>query len=202
MNRKAQPEPTGDDSGYKRGVGRLIEFIRQVNKATFDVTAHRKEVEAIAQHLEETARLLAGFGPAQMAIELAHNESGEPSERTGVDGRPVRDHADPDFCSYLGIRLQVGELAKSARIAAAALPDSREKFALPLAALGLLHLRRDFNYPPPTLYDGSPVVLELDRICRAAGIVLSPERLRGALRGAMDKFDPYFIPLELKKIYR
>ena len=44
----------------------------------------------------------------------------------------------------------------------------------------------------PTLYNDGFAVKELTRICTGAGIYLSTETLRGALKKALDQFDPLY----------
>jgi hypothetical protein len=177
------------NEAYKRGLARLVERVRSL-KDPWNTTVERKEVEKIAERLQEVAALLAASGFAQSHIEAVHAERGEPEVTFGFDGYPVTEEPF-NFVSYLGTRLAIEELAASAREAADQFPDPRQKQALHFAATGLLHLRHVDGTTYPVLSNNSDDVIELEQLCKEAGIFLARETLRNALAHALKNFDPH-----------
>ena len=100
---------------------------------------------------------------------------------------PEGDEAASIFtCDVAALR----RLGKSARAAAMALPDPRNKPALPVAALGLLWLRADAEFERASLYENGAEVVELERLCKASGIrATSRDNLRKALSKARADVD-------------
>lgn len=174
---------------YESGILRLVECVRGMSKG------HRggeqcKEILQFASRLNALIDDLDSLGSAQSDIESEHDK--DPAPEIGIDGYPRP--APVWGCSYKATLMHMSALADSAKRAADSLPTSRQKLALPFAALGVLHLRYRHEYPPPKLSDISPDVLELKRVCEAAGVFKSNETLRNALSAAMSSFDRYYFP--------
>lgn len=171
-----------DRMTYEAGIARLIERVREVHRLDQEHswTPRRKEYEAFAERAEEFANLIAEQEGSD--TERIFDRRGD---RVGLDGWPV----ESEDVTLQGLKWQVRELAAAARKAAQELPAPRTKQALPMAARGLLHLWHDCGRARPVLSDGSEIVGELNRVCFQAGIVLSRERLRGALADSLETFD-------------
>jgi hypothetical protein len=172
---------------YESGISRLIERVRRMNKGHGGGTLS-KEILQFASRLKGLVDDLDSLGSAQEDIECEHDK--DPAPEIGNDGypRPVTVWG----CSYKATLMHMSALADSAKRAADSLPTARQKLALPFAALGVLHLRYRYEYPAPKLSDNSPDVLELKRVCEAAGMFKSNETLRNALSAAMISFDRYY----------
>lgn len=174
---------------YESGISRLVKSVRGLSKG------HRggelsKEIMQFSNRLNALVNDLDELGSAQFDIECEHDK--DPAPEVGIDGmpKPALDWG----CTYKATLMHMSALADSAKRAADSLPTSRQKLALPFAALGVLHLRYRHEYPPPKLSDISPDVLELKRVCEAAGVFKSNETLRNALSAAMSSFDRYYFP--------
>ncbi|MDI1267802.1 MAG: hypothetical protein PSV40_01685 [Polaromonas sp.] len=164
-----------ETSAYEQGINRLIEYVRKQTNV-LNPTQRKNALVAFATRLNALARDLETHGMAQGAIEEEHDQA-------------------PDvFCSYAATLRHMRELAESAQRAAASLPDARKRFAMPAAALGLVHLRHAHGYKRPVLSNTSADVKELARVCKAAGLIKSDEALRGALAAGLNAFDPYYVP--------
>lgn len=160
---------------YERAKARLVTLVAQM-KTPINPTPTRKKALKIAEQLDELAAELESPGWAQHLIEEAHDE------RIPQSGFAR---------SYSETIWAIRELARSAEHAAGTLPDPREKFALKFAARRYIQLRHAFGLPRPSLYTRGDGVTELRSICNQAGIVLSDETIRGALRTALIAFDPH-----------
>lgn len=178
-----------------------------VTQEQFKPTKTKKAIKDIAQQIEALADLLATQGvahapevegedydplqgTAQFAIEAEHDQ--ESDAETGLDGYPAQlMNCRTSYKATVSLLL---DLARSARTAAARYPAPRTKSALPMAALGLLHIRFAYDFPPPLLSLVSDDLKELERITAQAGIHLSPSALKGALFQAKKKFDDQFSP--------
>jgi len=186
---------TADESppeGYERGIRKLIELVSRIHHNTeWNPTEQKKALEDAANKLEELAELLLS-GPAAYDLETAHDERGIPERVIGLDGFLI-EQPESEWPSYQSIKWDIRELAMSARIAAERLPNPRKRHALEFAARGLLYLRHDYGFPRVTLSNDSADVSELERVCTSAGLVLSPERYRGALAESLKTFDPHFV---------
>lgn len=165
---------------YLRRLDRLVQEIRAVNEADrqWSPTPERKRYEDFAARAEEFAERILGLECTD--VEAVHDELRSNDRGEVVNGYPC----------MKSIRQHVLDLAESARVASDRLPNPRARRALPFAALGLLRLRYEFGFPRPALSNSSADVVELDQVCRAAGLVLSRERLRGALAEALSGFKP------------
>lgn len=177
---------------YDAGIARLIARVKLCHESEGEQTwtETRRRYEAFAERAEEFADLI--FDHEATDIEFVHDERGKPVKVPGADGWPVEIQDDPEWPTMQALKWRIRDLAESARIAAERLPGARERFALPMAARGLLHLRHDCGFSRPALSNESDDVCELDRVCRSAGIVLSRERLRGALSASLSTFDANF----------
>lgn len=164
-----------ETSAYEQGIERLIEYVQKQTEVA-SPTKRKKALTAFAKRLDDLARDLETHGAVQGEIEQEHEQA--------------RDLT----CGYSATLWHMRDLAESANRAAAALPDARKRFALPAAALGLVHLRYAHGYPRPALSDTGAEVKELERVCKGAGLVKSAETLRGALAEGLNAFDPYYVP--------
>lgn len=204
MTKTLPPHPENLGECYERGIRKLIEKVSRIHKSErekeWNSTAKRKAIEEIAKKLEETADLLTS-GSAQFDIESFHDERGIPERAIGLDGWPV-ENEETDWPSYQSIKSDIRLLAESARQAAEQVPNSRKRFALSFAARGFLHLRHDYGFPPVAKYKDSADVIELERVCSSAGMVLSRESYLGALTDSLKTFDPHFTEPEYRPIYQ
>ena len=182
---------------YQLGIERLIQRVRQLAEP-WSPTPIKKEIDSLAKRLQALAEDLSVDGVAQFSIECEHDR--EPETETGVDGWPI-EPVSFDI-RYAGIVHHIKLLAESAKRASSNLPNSRMRHALPFAALGLLYLRHEHDFAPAALSDNSLDVKELERVCNAAGIVLSRESYRNALSDALQKFDVHYVPFEYRRIVR
>ena len=180
---------------YESGISRLVKSVRGMNNGHRGGEL-RKEIMQFSNRLNALVNDLDELGSAQFDIECEHDK--DPAPEFGIDGYP---RSVPDWgCSYKATLMYMSALADSAKRAADSLPTARQKLALPFAALGVLHLRYKHEYPAPKLSDNSPDVLELERVCKAAGMFKSIETLRNALSAAMSSFDRYYFPLGIDEV--
>ena len=164
--------------------------------AQWSPTPLKKEIQSFAKRLIELADDLDQGNQSCFDIEEEHDK--EPLREFGADGMPIP--VESRYGNFKTVLNEMRALAASANRAADSLPNSRAKHALPFAAMGLLHLRvwHDKQISPIDTY--SPVVTELEDICKRAGICkgagisLEPETIRNALRTQYNQFDPHFYP--------
>ncbi|CAN5390843.1 hypothetical protein BH11PSE11_BH11PSE11_12360 [soil metagenome] len=189
------------DDKYEKSISKLAARVRLANEAKWSPTPSRKECKRVAKELEKVAKILESTSEA-MLIESTHKRRGESETITGLDGWPLQERVDLEWSSYEGIKWIIRDLAASARLAADELPDPREKHALHHAALGMLHLRSWHGKKPATAYKNGEAVIELERIAKLAGIVLSREAYLKALKQARATFDFNYIPPEFKYLIK
>jgi hypothetical protein len=173
---------------YERRKAALIQRVKLMHRSRWSPTPERKAAEAIATKLRELADLLDAAGVAQFGIEHAHDSQDD--SQCEPDGLPL------GWCSYKATRMHMRHLAETAERWAAALPDPRERVAAPFAALVLLHLRYQYDFPRPSLYADGPDVNELRLVLSSAGIHLSATRVRNLLANALKEFDPFLFPYQ------
>lgn len=174
---------------YEAGIQRLTDKVA-VMVSPWNPTSERKEITGFLRRLEDFVNDLEGGGLACFDIEDEHDKA--PSPLIGLDGysTPV-----PDFsCSYQATLMHMRALANSAKRAADNLPNSRRRFALPFAAMGLLHLKAWHGHKAVVITVLSADVAELQTLCMAAGIFVSDEAIRNALRIEFNQFDPHYYP--------
>ena len=188
------------DSEYTRATEKLIARVCEIDRAEWSPTPARQECVRVAKALNEVADMLAA-NTQWMMIEAVHKARGEPEVVTGLDGWPQTEESEYEWANYEAIKLQIRELAYSARLAAEELPDPREKHALPHAAMGLLHLLHWYGFPPATAYKDGSAVIELERIARKAGILRSREAYLKALKQCMKNFDGHYTPPEMGYLF-
>lgn len=192
---------------YERGILKLTDKVKRVYAAErasgdqkWNRTAQRKEIEEIAKKLEDAAEILTSCS-AQFDLEVFHDKRGLPEEVIGIDGWP-EPQEDSDWPIYQSIKWDIRLLAESARLCAESVPNSRRKFALEFAARGLLHLRFDYEFPPPVKYKDSDDVFELERVCINAGMMLSRESYLNAITKVLKTFDPRYTEPEFYFLYQ
>ncbi len=179
-------------------ITRLVEIVRKrrdADRSDWSPTPLAKELESLAAQLDAMADLLAADGPAQTMLEQVHNER---RQFTDAEGYPAEGDTPERYGAAV---VDLRELAESARVAIKQLPDSRAKTALPTAALGVCLLYQEHSTTPPKLYERGDAVALLDRVCKAAGLPYSPERLKDALRNALRTMDSHHIPAELHDLF-
>lgn len=185
----AIPEDTQDVCTYEQGKKRLIDRISAMNKG-WSPTPLRKEILSIANRLRDLADDLDGNSFAWSDIEDEHDKA--PPRFIGLDvcPKPTEDFSS----SYKATLMHMRALADSANRSANSLPNPRKRPALPFAAMGLLHLKvwHDLKIGPIDV--DSPVVLELEEICKPARIVISGEAFRNALAEQFKLFDRHYFP--------
>lgn len=165
---------------YEKDIGRLIKQVKSLQASKWSPTPLKKEIDSLAESLEKVAQLLES-GAAQGVIEARYDQE---RERDTARTRPA----------YKAIVWGIRDLCDAAKEASGALPNPRTRYALPYAALGLLHLRYKHGFAYPLLSNVSEDIKELERVCKGAGIVLTPDRFRTALTAALANFDPHIIP--------
>jgi hypothetical protein len=178
---------------YERAILRLIERVRGMNEAPKVVTLRRKKLMGFAKRLNDLASELDQPWAVQSDIECEHDK--EPAPRIGRDGYPIP--VQRLGVSYQATLMNMRLLADSAKRAADSLPNPRQRPVLPFAAMALLNLRYQHSFPRPVLSNESVDVHELQRVCNAAGMRLSPESFRNALSTALKRFDPLDCPPEI-----
>ncbi|HJV28854.1 MAG TPA: hypothetical protein VJ673_24475 [Aromatoleum sp.] len=145
-------------------------------------TPLRKRLTAAAKKMNE----VIAFLDATPDFEAFHDARPQPS----WPPKEGEDYKYGDWPLYQDIRRNMLLLEESARMYGECLPDSRQRRALPFAALGLLYLRHRHGYEPLKLSIDSEHVQELERLCTAAGMLpLERETLRNALRDSKPKFN-------------
>lgn len=171
---------------YEQSIAKLIDRVKQIHEAKWSPTTEAKALEALAKKLDETISMMDMS--SYWGLEDSFNQPQRGVVRLDGTKEPDIDRS----CRYASVRWAMSELAEFARSKKGELPDPRIKLALPFAAMGLLHIMYQSGKSRPSLYDNGEVVNKLRDICSAAGIVLSPEALRNALKKALDSFDPLY----------
>lgn len=176
-------------STYDEGVTRLIVQVRRMD-GDWSPTPLRNELLDIRRRILELAELLDEQGVAQFDLEEEHDQ--DPQPILGADGLKVD---QPQYgAGYKATLWHMRDLADSAQRAANKLQGSRQRIALPFAALGLVHLKYWHGEKLPKLSNTSPAVLELSEIFTKAGKPRSIESTRNFLAAALKDFDPHFYP--------
>lgn len=171
---------------YEQSIAKLIDRVKQIHEVNWSPTPEAKALEALANKLEETIAMMDES--AYWELEDAFDQPQQGWVRFDGTREPDIDRSG----RYASIRWAMYEVAEFARAKKDELPNPKKKHALPFAAIGLLHIMYEAGKERPKLYDRSEAVKELGRICDAANIALSPERLRGALTEALATFDPLY----------
>jgi hypothetical protein len=115
----------------------------------------------------------------------------DPQPEIGADGLRIP-YFGNNAARYSSLISRLRELAETAERMADEIPKPRTKPEIPMAADFFLHLWQAAGNGRPTLYDGGPAVTALADALSKAGYSLSPERVRGILTDALNKFDPHF----------
>lgn len=143
-------------------------------------TAEARELLALAGRLEKLASDLRANGPLAEAVDQ------DPPPEIGLDGWPLpRPSRAGTFAAFLR---SCDEVAGAARVRAEALPDARERPELAEAAGSFIRLWLECGRDRPALYADGEAVTALAGILYAAGVPLSPNRVRGLLSDALRSF--------------
>ena len=179
---------------YERSIPKLTETVGLMHSTKWSPTPEAKALELLAKKLDETITLM----DRNTYWELEEDFNQPIRGRVHLDGtrEPDIDRAG----SYAGIRWRMHELAEFARSKKDELPHPNKKHELPFAAMAILHIMYQAGKDRPTLYDNSEAVKELGRVCNGAKIILSPERLRGALAASLESFDPNYMEAGVEEI--
>ena len=171
---------------YEKSIAKLIERVGQINESGWSPTPEANALKELAEKLEEVISLMDR--DTYWQLEDAFNQPERGWVRDDGTREPDIDRAG----RYAAIRWGMRELSEFAITNRNELPNPKKKHALPFAATGLLHIMYESGMDRPTLYNDGFAVKELTRICTGAGIYLSTETLRGALKKALDQFDPLY----------
>lgn len=182
---------------YDECVSRLVKVVRDVSRAEWSPTPEKKRLLAISARARELWQTLWLDEGLERAFDTRHREMAPVLDG---DGRIAGESEnEPTYAEVLNLLCQVAQVAESE---AEKLPNSREKPALQIAALGFLHILYQAEQAFPALSNNSQGVREFSVILKRAGIVLSPERVRGALASAVDEFDPHTWPDGIAEIFQ
>ncbi len=178
---------------FEASAAKLSEWLRAIKATDTRPKDAARKYRALAERLATVKQDLDE--PQWLELE-AEFDRPEP----GLDGWPI-----PNAGRYrTAIRL-LGELSRVAAGLADDLP-TKTKPEQGWAAAYFLHLWLETRGDLPTLYDSGEAVTAFGRILEAAGLPLSPERVRGILTHALETFDPTFhpcgSPLETFFVYR
>ena len=167
---------------YENGRQRLVTQLTRMVASCWDVTQQRTEPLTIAAKLRDLADALSGGLMSAFDIQDAHEK-------------------DPECLGHFETTLSgMRAIAESAARVNDDLPNSRQRFAMPFAAMVLLHLKIWHDMGVGAIDVDSPIVNELREICEAAGIesnrgeLHSEEAMRNELRKQWKKFDRYYYP--------
>lgn len=171
---------------YEQSIIKLINRVKLIHEANWSPTPEAKALDALAQKLNETIAMMDES--TYWGLEDAFNQPERGWVRFDGTKEPDIDRSG----RYAAVRWAMHELAEFAMAKKSELPNSREKRALPFAAMGLLHIMYQSGSDRPSLYINGDAIKKLGDICNDAGIALSPESLKGALKNALDSFDPLY----------
>ena len=176
---------------YTESINRLIARVSAIHKAEKDTSHRTSEARSycdLADTLDKTAELLND--DRYLYLEEMFNQP--LGDYVDFDGKVTRGPFRE--VSYKGIYWSLRDLAEFARRTAKDVPSSRKRFAAPFAAMAFLHILYEAGKPMPTLHDNSDATKALQELCEKAGVILSPERIRGLLSDALKDFDPLYFP--------
>jgi len=180
---------------YEEGKRRISAWLAEARASDWSPTPEVCRLQSLIDDLESMADRLGG--QEWLFLEAAHDAA--PSPEIDVTGFDLNSEVS-NLGRYAGLRLQLAELAQTARQRIEELPNSRQRPEVPQAVELLLHLRYECEFKPPTVYDCGEFVIELDDVCRAAGVQLSHYRLRNILQEVLETFDRHVIPAGLIEI--
>ena len=169
---------------YDASIQRLISQVTLIHSSTWSPTPKKTKLKSLAADLVEMANLLQEeyWADLEDAFDAGLIEWDAHSYRVVPESSNIG--------RYKNLTWELNELADLASNKADDLPNPRKKTASSYAAMGLLHIMYETGMDKPKLYDSGLSVQELKKICDASGITLSVERIRGILKGALEKFDP------------
>lgn len=166
---------------------KLSGWLVRYRESDYDFAADGRRHRGLAERLRAIAALL----DEDEWFYLEEEFNKDPPPEVGEDGTKIP-YPGNNAARYKGLLWRLRELADTADSLADGNPKPRTKPELPIAADFFLHLWLEAGNDRPTLYDGSPAVTALRSVLVDAGCPLSPERVRGILSEALNKFDPFY----------
>ena len=174
---------------FAASLQRLSVRINGMRESDWSPTEEVKRLKGLAADLEGLADRMGA--PSFVWLEQAY-DADEPT-CTWLDGYPIAP-SEPRAGRFAALQAQMIELAAAAKREAENLPNPRRREYLDYCADVFLHISNECGMPRPALYDKSEAVTDFAAVCEKAGIALSPERMRGLLAAAMDRFDSNRMP--------
>lgn len=168
-------------------LNRLSEWLKRVRGHKPDYVEEASRYQKLAAELMNMASLLDR--QEWEYLEYRFNDPLPPS--IGLNGVPIPCSINTSG-RYQRLYWALRDLAETAEGIAGEAPKPRTKPELTTAAHFFLHLWKEASRPYPRMYDNSEAVIALRNVLKQAGIHLSPERVRGILKGAMESYDPIF----------
>lgn len=164
---------------YEASIAKLVEKLRQMERADFDTTAQKKQLNDLSERLRIMADELAS--PKYCFLE----EDFE-TPATGLDGWWAE---DPESLkgSYGILLYELKKLSEIAGCHALGLPRKKPRFEplkIRYAAAVYLHLNYIANSDPPSFYESSKEVLSFKVICERAGLVIDKSTAKNYLWAA------------------
>lgn len=189
-----------DKSGYEQAKRELAAIVARATQDDLsrDVAARKKELERARVKIA----WLLNWIDSDCFLEEAHDSRGVTPLLVHEGGDFTRDVRSAGFPTMKAVVGGLRCLDSTLEVEIERLPDPRRRFALPVAALGYLHLRYRFLGKPPALTSGGADVLEFGNICRDAGLHVTDDRLRQLLSEQLRFFDPHYLPPRLEGLER
>jgi hypothetical protein len=166
---------------------RLAEWLALRRDNQIDYAEDSRRYNGLAKRLRGIAAVLEGQEWSFLESEFDK----DPPPMIGEDGMKIPS-PDSNASRYKILVSRLLELAETAGRMADEIPSPQAKPELSLAADFFLHLWLAAGNERPKMYDKGAAVTALRRVLSDAKYELSPERVRGILSDAWNKFDPYF----------
>ena len=166
---------------------KLSGWLGRYRKADYDFAADSRRHKGLANSL----RAIAAQLDEDEWFFLEEEFNKDPPPEVGLNGSKIPFPGN-NAGRYKGVLWCLRELADTADYMADGNPKPRTKPELPMAADFFLHLWFAAGKDRPALHNTSPAVLALKSALDGAGYQLSPERVRGILTDALNKFDPHY----------
>ena len=189
-----------DKSAYKQARRELAAIAARAaqDDRSRDVGARKKELE----RAREKIAWLLNWMDSECLLEAVHDSRAVTPLLVHERGNFAKDVRNTEFPTMKVVVGGLRCLDSTLEGEIERLPDPRKRSALPVAALGYLHLRYRFLGEPPALTCGGADVVEFGNICRDAGIHVSDDRLRQVLSAQLRCFDLHYLPPRLEVLAR